>query len=307
MTTLLKTVLSALLLLSLLVWIKYRFEHHLAPTTSGIQGELHGPKNDILLIGSSHTRQGYDTALLEKSTGRRAFIVAYDGVDLASMVPLVRTLLADPSRRPQLLVIEANGGNFGRAPEIEEPRLFFDAPPEMKRALIRDYLRTHHGRSASADTWTLIANRGSELILTWPLVHSAIDGLSYNGSYLNKNVPGIAPEIFPQLRVPVAGGEPHRDQVAALQQIVSDAATDGVRMIFADPPMPAPVEVQPQMVALQQKFKDFAAGDGIRYIDGARGFPTTDPAMFTDSNHLSTAGRELYTSRFAEAIKPELP
>ena len=307
MKTLLKTVLSALLLLSLLVWIKYRFEHHLAPTTSGIQGELRGQKNDILLIGSSHTRQGYDAALLEKNTGRHAFIVAYDGVDLASMLPLVKTLLADPARRPKLLVIEANGGNLGRGPEIEEPRFFFDAPPEMKRLLIRDYLRTHHGRSAYVDSWTLIANRGSELILAWPLVHGAIDSLSYNGSYLNKTAPGTAPEAFPGLRVPVAGSVPNRDQLAALQQMMTLVEADGVKMIFADPPMPAPVEAQPQIVALQGSFKAFAASAGIPYVDGAEGFPTMDPAMFTDSNHLSTAGRALYTSRFAEAIKPELP
>lgn len=307
MKTLLKTVLSALLLLSLLVWVKYRFEHHLAPTTSGIQGALHGQKNDILLVGSSHTRQGYDTRLLERCTGKRAFVVAYDGVDLESILPLVKTLLADPARRPELLVIEANGGNLGRGPELEEPRFFFDAPPAMKRALIRDYLRTHHGRGAYVDAWTLVANRGSELILSWPLVHGAIDGLSYNGSYFNKSVPGIAPEIFPQLRVPVAGSVANRDQLTALRQVVSVAAADGVKMIFADPPMPAPVEAQPEIVALQGQFKAFAADTRIPYIDGADGFPTNDPAMFTDSNHLSTAGRELYTARFAQSIKAQLP
>lgn len=307
MTTLLKTVLSALLLLSLLVWVKYRFEHHLAPTTSGIQGALHGPKNDILLVGSSHTRQGYDAGAIEKATGKRVFIVAYDGVDLASMVPLVKTLLADAARRPELLVVEANGGNFGRGPELEEPRFFFDAPPAMKRVLIHDYLRTHHGRSAYVDAWTLVANRGSELILAWPLVHRAIDQISYHGSYLNKAVPGLAPEVFPQLRVPVAGSVPNGDQVAALQAIVSVAATDGVKMIFADPPMPAPVEAQPAIVSLQQQFKRISAVEKIAYIDGAVGFPTNDPALFTDSNHLSTAGRELYTSRFAQAIRGELP
>ena len=71
--------------------------------------------------------------------------------------------------------------------------------------------------------------------------------------------------------------------------------------------MAAPVETEPQMVALQQQFKAFAAGAKVPYIDGADGFPTSDPAMFTDSNHLSTAGRALYTARFAQAIKTELP
>lgn len=306
MITLLKTVLSALLLLSLLVWTKYRFEHYLAPATSGIQGELNGPKPDILLIGSSHTRQGYDARTLESAIGKRAFIVAYDGVDLASMLPLVKTLLADPARHPALLVIEANGANFARAPEVEEPRFFFDAPPAMKRALIRDYLRTHHGLSAYVDAWTLTANRGSELILTWPLVHHAIDGLSYNGSYLNKDVSGIAPDVFHHLRIPMNGSEPNSDQLSALKAIVAVAAADGVKIVFADPPMPAPVEAQPQMAALQQQFKAFAASRNIDYLDGADAFPTDDPAMFSDSNHLSTAGRALYTSLFALAIKPHL-
>ena len=307
MKTLLKTILSALLMLSFLVWLKYRFEHHLAPTTSGIQGELRGPKSDILLVGSSHTRQGYDAAALEKATGKRVFVVAYDGVDLASMLPLLQTLLADPARRPQLLVVEANGSNLGRPPELEEPRFFFDAPPQMKHALIRNYLRTHQGRSAYVDAWTLIANRGSELILAWPLVHGTIDGLSYNGSYQNKYVPGIAPESFSRLRVPMADSGTNGDQVAALREIVSLAAADGVKMIFADPPMPAPVESQSQMIALRQQFKALAASEQIAYVDGAEGFPTGDAAMFADSNHLSTAGRALYTARSAQAIEHELP
>jgi hypothetical protein len=71
MATLVKTVLVAFLLLTILVSAKFLLEHHLAPSTSGIQGLLRQQQRiDIVLLGSSHTRQGYDVAELEKATGK---------------------------------------------------------------------------------------------------------------------------------------------------------------------------------------------------------------------------------------------
>jgi hypothetical protein len=302
MATLLKTVFASFLLLFLLVWAKFQFEHYCAPTTSGIQGELRQPHTDILLIGSSHTRQGYDAAALERATAKQAFIIAYDGLDPVNMVPLVKMLLQDPARRPTLLVVEVNAENLERAPEIEEPRLFFDAPPAMKRVLIRDYLLTHHGVHAYLDMWTLAANRGSELLLTWPLVHRTIDSLSYHGSYSGRKVSGMSAQDFSSLRIPIDGSNANPDQAAALRQIALIAAASHVQLLFADPPMPAPSEAQPEIVALQNQLRALAAAENVPFYEGADSFPTNDPALFHDSNHLSTAGRALYTQEFAQAL-----
>jgi hypothetical protein len=303
MATLLRTVVSAFLLLALLVSAKCMLENHLAPTTSGIHGAMLQPKIDILLIGSSHTRQGYDVKELEQATGRSVFVVAYDGLDPANMLPLVNMFLRDPAKRPQLLVIEANEANLHREPDIEEPRLFFDAPPSLKRDLVQAYLHNHHGRTAYLNMWTLIANRGSETILTWPLLHWAVDNLSYHGSYKYKNVAGMSVQDFPSALIPVGGSSANPDQVEALRQIARIAAARHVPLLAAAPPMPAPAEAQPEIVSLHKQLGVLAAADHIPYYDGTEGFPLQDPTLFHDSNHLSSAGRELYTQRFAEFLQ----
>jgi len=306
MATLLKTLFAAIALLAVLVAIKFECEHHLAPTTSGIHGAMVQPRLDVLLVGSSHTRQGYDVRALEEQTGKSAFLVAYDGLDLRNMLPLLRLLLADPGKRPALLVIEANASTLARAPGIEDPRFFFDAPPGLKRAVIRDYMRTHQGKNCYLDMWSLIANRGSETILTWPLVHRLVDSFSYRGGYMSKDMTGIPPALFPSERVPVEGDIANPDQVAALREIVKLAAADHVKLIAADPPMPGPAEAQPEMMSLKKSWRGLAAADEIPYFQGADGFPTDDPALFHDSNHLSTAGRALYTQRFGEYLRSKL-
>jgi len=302
MKTLFSTVFSALLLLALLVSLKFRFEHHLAPATSGLQGELHHARLNIVLLGSSHTRQGYDAMEIERTTRKSAFVVGYDGLDFVSMLPLVNAMLADPARRPDMLVVEANRVLLTRQPGIEEPRVFFDAPPATKWALVRQYLRTHSGHQAYLDMWTLASNRGSELILSYPFVYHAIDSLSYNGSYIHKTMPGLPPEVLPTLRIPLNSSKVNIDEMNALQEIIKLARSSGVKLVLADPPMPASVEAQPEMVTLEQAFRSLADTAKVPLYEGADGFPVTDPALFSDSNHLSTAGRDLYTQRFTAAL-----
>jgi lysophospholipase L1-like esterase len=151
------------------------------------------------------------------------------------------------------------------------------------------------------DLWVLAANRGTETILTYPMLRSLISRLSYHGGYTGKTVAGF-PDQFDRVTVPVAGDEANPVQVEALATLVSIAREHGVTLMLVEPPMPASVEAQPEIHALQQQFRKLAAEYGLPYVQGADGFPTNDPALFSDSNHLSTAGRELYTARFSATL-----
>jgi hypothetical protein len=302
MATLLKTFLASIALFIALVAAKFNFEHLLSPADSGIQGALRMQHIDILLVGSSHTRQGYDAQVLETATGKRVFILAYDGLDPVAMLPLLRTMLSDAAHRPGSLVIEANCVRLSHDPDIEDPRLFFEAPPQLKRVLLADYLRTHQGMPAYLDVFSLVANRGNDLILTWPLVHGAINALSYHGGYVDKTMQGLSATAFAALQVPVPANRPDPRQLAALQQIISLAKADQIAVTLADTPMPAPVAAEAPMKALQRAFQDLAASEQIPYLRGTAGFSTDEPSLFHDSAHLSTAGRDLYTRLFAHEL-----
>ena len=293
-------------LLIVLASAKLLLEDRCAPLTSGIHGALHERNIQVFLLGSSHTRQGYDIADLERLTGSRDFAVAYDGLDLAGMVPLVQALLpgweSQAPHEPRVLVLEAYSANLARTPELEEPRLFFDAPPRTKLEIARSYLQEHpHQAGAWLDLWVLAANRGTETIVTYPFLHTLMDRLSYHGGYEGKTVEGF-PKGFSQMRVPVAGAAPNKDQTAALATIIAMAKQHGVTVLLAEPPMPASVEAQPDIRTLQAKFRVLAGQQEVPFTQGGEIFPTDDPALFADSNHLSTAGREIYTRHFATVL-----
>jgi hypothetical protein len=306
MRQILLIVTACLGLLLVLIGAKVMLEDRCAPLTSGIHGALKQRGVQVYLLGSSHTRQGYDIAALERLTGTKAFAVAYDGLDSAGMVPLVRALLPvwDRTRAPgpRLLVLEAYSANLARIPELEEPRLFFDAPPRTKLEIARNYLQSHpHRAGAWMDLWVLAANRGTETILTYPMLDSLTNGLSYNGGYSGKTVAGF-PAQFSHLAIPMPRRVANPVQVAALAELVSLAKQHQVAVMLVEPPMPAPVEAQAPIQALQRQFRELAEEQGVVYVQGADGFSTDDPAMFSDSNHLSTAGREAYTARFATVV-----
>jgi hypothetical protein len=258
------------------------------------------PHTDIVLVGSSHTRQGYDVKQLEELTGKSAFLVAYNGVDPVAMLPVVRALLADPARRPKMLVIEANCARLSHVPDVEDARLFFDSPPSVKRELVSDYLHMHpNDKNAYLDVFALLANRNNETIVAWPLLHGVMDGLSYHGSYVNKNMPGLDPAAFARLSVPIESDRPVDEQLQALHRIIAVARESSVPLALVDTPVPGPVAAQPRMGMLMQEWQRIARAEGVPYLSGAVGFPTGDSSLFSDSSHLSTAGRELYTRAFA--------
>jgi lysophospholipase L1-like esterase len=74
-------------------------------------------------------------------------------------------------------------------------------------------------------------------------------------------------------------------------------------MIFVDTPMPQPVISNPTIQALKKNFRDILTARHFPYIDGDLGFPVDDPSLFSDGNHLSSKGREEFTSVISAELK----
>lgn len=297
MKKVLRIVWIAVLLFVVLVGLKLFLEDRFSLRNVGLQGELHLKHVDILLVGSSHTRQGYDMHLLEAKTGLTAYAIAYDGLDFYHMLPLLEAVLRDPAQRPRLCIIEAYTANLARPPEFDDPRLFFDAPFRMKMKLLASYAKTHPGPHGWEDLFVLVVNRGTDQIISYPLTRRMIDPYFYRGGYVRKTIPGVPRSEFSSYRIPMAGSQPNSLQLEALQKILALLVKDRVPMVLVDPPMPASVARQPEVVHLKNWFRQMAAEHSVMYNDGDEEFPIDDPAMFGDSNHLSTRGRELYTNQ----------
>jgi hypothetical protein len=274
--------------------------------SAGYPGYIAAPPPDVLLIGSSHTRQSYDVEAIEFATGRSAYILAYGSLNMNYMDMILQQVLQDSAHRPKIVVLEAFSAMLSHPPEVGDYRLFFDAPPSLKLKLMSNYLRFHPGASAWLDLFDLVVNRGTDQLLTFPLNNRMMANLSYKGGYRGHIVQGIDESEFQSLHADIVGSSPDPAQLAALRHIIEICREGKVRLVLAESPMPKPVSSKPEIQSLKRVFRDEASANHLPYLDGDDGFPTTDPALFADAGHLSTAGRNLYTSSLIARFGPIL-
>ncbi len=299
MRYLLAVTVISIAVLAALTGLRFAGSQYFAPTESGVHGlAAHAPV-DVLFIGSSHTRQSYDARLMEEKTGKKVFLVAYNGMDPVNMVPVLKSVFAGKDK-PKLCVVEAYGAILGRPHAVQDSRLYFESDPGLKRELLAEFLRPPKSLDKYLDAFSLLANRNNEAMVAYPLNRMLLPNLSYRGAYADKFVPGLTEEQFRKLRVPLegeVGADP--EQRAALREIVRLARAAEVPIVFVESPMPGPVAALPVMRGLKTSLKSALEEEGVAYFDGEEGFPLDDPTLFADSNHLSTKGRALFTERVA--------
>jgi len=299
-----KLAISAFAILLCIVTLKFFTEHRLALKNCGLAGVLSQPRLDLVLFGSSHTRKSYDMRLLEKATGVTAsYQISYNGTDLIATSQMLEYLCANPEHCPRYIVIEAYSEKLTRTPTIEDPRYFFDAPPSLKRTIIRSYLSGHRYSSSLLDIFDLVVNRGNDEIVTYPFYSPIAERNSYKGGRTDFYFSGLSPEVFKKLELKLDTNVPDPVQLSAVYHIIDVARSHNVEVIFIDPPMPQPVSSEPDIQALKRYFSEILGARHCLYIDGDRGFPIDDPSLFSDNNHLSSKGREEFTRRISVVLK----
>ena len=237
-----KLALVSLIVLLTLVTLKLLTEHRLAPKNAGLQGALAQPRLDLLLIGSSHTRKSYDMRLLERETGiSSSFLISYDNADLSTMAQMLDTMAATLDRCPRHVVVEAYSAMLGRAPDLQDPLYFLDAPPSLKLRIIQSYFANHKSPGGVLDLFDLVVNRGNDEIVSYPVYIHALKMASYKGGRTDFYFPGMTAEAFRNLQARLNGTDPDPLQVAALNHILDLAARLHFQVLFVDTPMPRPV------------------------------------------------------------------
>lgn len=288
------------LLAALLTAVKFTCEHKLAPFNSGLQGAL-AASPDILFMGSSHTRQSYDVQALEEAVHSSAFLVAYNGLDYRTMAILVPALIANGKAPPKILVIEGYCMSLVRKSGLEDSRMFFDAPPNLKIEIMRQYLADGASWPRYLDLFDLAVNRDNELLLMHPAYSLLTNRLSYHGGYIGKYVPGL--HSFDGLNLAISSDTAISEQEEALVSVIAAARRQNIRVLCIGSPMPGPMERQDAVHRLKVRLAQILKEQDVPYLDGAGNFPVDSPQLFADSNHLSTEGRALFTEMATHFIE----
>ena len=296
------TAASAILLLAGLVAAKFEFSDRLGPRSPGVSGFYRHAPVDLLFVGSSHTRQGYDARELERATSMSVYLVAYNGFDLASAEPLIADLLANAATRPKVLVVEAYSLFLARKEGLQDPRYYFDSPPRWKKRIITNYLGSSERSGKYLDVFDLAVNRNNELILTYPLNARLTASLSYNGASTGRGRPGVTAAQLAAFRPVLDGRVEVPAQLAALRRIVEDCRARHLPLYFIEPPMPAPISGLDVTQRFKRRFREELSSADVPYLDGDDGFDLSDPALFADSNHLSSAGAVLFSQKVGSLL-----
>jgi hypothetical protein len=242
--------------------------------------------------------------ILEKDTGvSSSFQISYDGTDLSLISQMLDYLVARQDHCPRYLVVEAYSADFARKPDLQDPRYFSDAPPSLKMTILRSYFSERGYWPAILDVFDLVVNRGNEEIISYLLYEPIVENGSYKGGRTDFFFPGLSLEEFRKLTLKLSTDVPDPAQLAALYHILDVTRSYNIPVIFIDPPMPHPVSSRADFQALKKDFREILGARHIPYIDGDQIFPTDDPALFSDSNHLSSRGREEFTMRIAVELK----
>ena len=297
-------VLAAAVCFGGLVWLKHRYSHWACPPNLGLRGLRAGGGTDLLLVGSSLTRSAYDLKQLEKLTGRRGYVLAYNGLDPAFMYPLLRQALADPGIRVDTVVVEATAGIACLPPALRDTNLFLHAPPAVKDAYL-ELLRAQPGGLPWREEYDLIVASKNADIMFHPIAGPLVGHTYYHGAFVSGPPGSVSPRKFLALKPMATERQPLNErQLAAMEAIFRLLRERGVRAIFVEPAEPAPVLAVPEVRENRARLRHLIEAAGFAFVDAGEGFPNDNPKNFLDGRHLSRVGRRLATERLAAILAP---
>lgn len=259
-----------------------------------------------LFMGSSHTRAGYDTKVIETLTGDSAFALAYSSFSPYLLWPAFNDIVERRGGSIGTFVIESYCYSSLQAPGLSDKRVMLEAPPSLKKDYLQLFQRDFFWLKP-ADFYELIVSYGNDYLVTQPVSSRAINMLSYRGSYRRRFMDGLSAEAFNEVSIPEVimetQGNPDPFQTKALEDLVAYSKEHDLDVVFIETPMPGPIERHELVIRAKRQLRELFETGGFEYLDGAIGFPIDDPAMFNDDNHLSTAGREAFSLRVGEFLK----
>ena len=294
----------ALLLFAGLVALRYTCSHALCPADLGFRGLRALGGADILLLGSSLTRMAYDPRVLEERTGRRAYVLAYNGLDPVYVHAVLEPVLAEPALRPDLLVLEAAAGLCSVPPDLRDKNLFVNAPPALKGRLL-ELLRSRPDGLPFPQFYDLVVSTKNADLLAYPLTAGLLARSFYHGAHRQAPATALSPAAFAAIKPLPSDLQPALEvQLQALDRILALTRAHGIRTVFVVPALPSTLADLPEIRAHQARLTAHLEAAGASCLDGSLGFAQDDPACFADGRHLSAYGRRLYTENLAARLFP---
>ncbi|MAE58012.1 MAG: hypothetical protein CME69_03980 [Halobacteriovorax sp.] len=286
----LKMIIFIVAVLTLIIGMKFYFSHLLTPSEYGLGVlEDEDEKIDLLIIGSSHTRQSYDVKIIEKNCQCNAKVIAYNGLDPYFMAPMIEWIKDNFKIRKW--IVEAYNFKTIAPPKLSDSRIFTHSPVGLKWSFLKKLKSIN---TSYTDLFKLITTENNESIIFSPIENILVNRYSYKGGYTRKKTSHISQEDFNQSFKNVdyfKGMKTNLNQVNSILKI-KELLTDS-DVLYIDPPMPAPVMSHEITKQLINDYKKLIPNYKAPWLNTPM---AKNNKNFVDWNHLSTLGRENYSN-----------
>jgi hypothetical protein len=278
---------------------KFYFSMKVYPKTAGLQGLLAEKKFDILFIGSSLTRQSYDIGLIEREHHLKAYALAYNGMSPLMAKKNLTYAIESGDVHLRTVVVEAYPYKLYAQPYlIEDARLFNSFPSKLKFEVLKEM---YDSDLDLGQIFNLVVCADNESIVSAPMTYKLIEKLSYNGGYVNKNVPGLA--AFATDKELYETSNIYRQQFEAYTDIIALCKRHNIRVIFVEPFVPYYVQNGTNYNSAKTLLRNLFAASGAPFIENRSvAMNNHDVSLFADFIHLSTKGRELWSREILRTI-----
>ncbi|HXH73674.1 MAG TPA: hypothetical protein VNJ08_01820 [Bacteriovoracaceae bacterium] len=282
---------------------KSHLSSYFAPTSYGIGGLLKVKEIDLLFIGSSHTRQSYNVALIEKKCNCKAYALAYSGMDPHLMYIYLSYLKTRNDLKIKKIVFEAYSFKLIADPSLSDSRIYSEAPFELKLKLLESISSNVPGMDFRK-LFNLVVNENNESLIAAPVANYALDLVSYKGGYKNKVTGSLSEKEFSELHKVVSNKLKYIEndiQIQSLKKIQD--LYNSTKIIFVDPPMPEPITHNAITSKAMIRYKEIIEGMGYKYLAPWYGLERArKPSNFQDWNHLSNIGRDIFSEEIVDKL-----
>lgn len=263
---------------------------------------------EILISGSSRALVHYDPAILRGATGRSTYNLGLNASHLDVQLGVLRAYLAK-NRKPQLLVqnldlhslkLSTNIYNAAQfVPYLSEPHIYA-ALRKIEPDLWKSRLLPLYGYVAADMRYTWILGVLALFGVQPPEDH--FDGynprdLSWTGDFdqfRQAHPDGVEIEIQPEAR-------------ALLVELLALCRAEGIRVCLVySPEYHEMVALTRNRPALFAEFSRIAEEGGAEFLDFSAWPPSTNRALFYNSQHLNRAGATAFTADLASRLT-EMP
>ncbi len=307
MKKLILTIIAAIIFLSMLLCIKNEFARKLYKNANyGMESLIIKGSIDNLFLGSSMFRQGIDIYAIEKALGKDSFILAYNGNQPVFEYLELKYLL-DHKVRINYLYLDLYAYSATALPKISDERLLVQTDTKFKFDI---WKTLKNCKQANVSVfWELFVTSNNTSLFTFPISNKLTNPLYHKGGNVQKNQ-GISKDAIEKLETPICDEKMNPIQKEYLNKIIDLANENNIRIVMIETPKWHDVSENPSYINVMCEYISILNDREISYklsqctVENMKAnnisvipFDSYNPNYFIDKVHLSSQGREDFSSK----------